>query len=48
MENTLVLFSILSAVINAHKTVFPAMKLNELYKREKNEILNLLNNLLNF
>ena len=45
---TLVLFSIWSAVINAHKTVFPAMKLNELYKREKNEILNLLNNLLNF
>ena len=33
---TLVLFSIWSAVINAHKTVFPAMKLNELYQREKN------------
>ncbi len=31
----LVLFSIWSAVINAHKTVFPAMKLNEPFTEGK-------------
>lgn len=33
---TLVFFSLWSAFTNAHKTVFPAMKLNALYWREKN------------
>lgn len=34
---TLVFFSLWSAVTDAHKTFFPAMKLNELYWREKNQ-----------